>query len=176
MKLTHLNIPEVIVIEPDIYEDERGFFYEAFNQKEFNQLLGQEICFVQDNHSQSTKGVLRGLHYQEPPLSQAKLIRVLSGEIFDVAVDIRKNSENYGHWVSEILSDDNKKQIWIPEGFAHGFLVLSDKAEIIYKTTNYYSPVHERCIKYNDARINIMWPKMNEYILSRKDLNGQGLK
>lgn len=176
MKLTSLSIPELIIIEPEVFEDERGFFFEAFNQKKFNQLIGKEIHFVQDNHSKSKHGVLRGLHYQEAPFAQAKLVRVVSGEIFDVAIDIRPDSKNYCQWVSEILSKDNKKQLWIPEGFAHGFLVLSDEAEIIYKTTQFYSIDHERCIKYDDKKLNISWPTLeSKYILSPKDLKGSSL-
>ncbi|MEL0056138.1 MAG: dTDP-4-dehydrorhamnose 3,5-epimerase, partial [Methylophilaceae bacterium] len=155
------------------FEDERGFFFEAFNQKKFNNLLGQDITFVQDNHSKSKQGVLRGLHYQKAPFAQAKLVRVTSGEIFDVAVDIRIDSPTYGQWSGEILSAQNKKQLWIPEGFAHGFLVLSDEAEVIYKTTQFYSKDHENCIAYNDKKINITWPSLaGQYILSPKDLEG----
>ena len=176
MKVTSLKIPELIVIEPDIFNDDRGFFFEAFNQKKFNQALGKKVHFVQDNHSKSKHGVLRGLHYQESPFAQAKLVRVISGEIFDVAVDIRPNSKNYCQWVGEILSENNKKQLWIPEGFAHGFLVLSDEAEIIYKTTQFYSKDHENCIAYNDSKINITWPTLGiQYILSPNDLEGHNL-
>jgi dTDP-4-dehydrorhamnose 3,5-epimerase len=176
MKFTPLNIHEVIIIEPDIYEDERGFFFEAFNQKKFSQTLNRDITFVQDNHSKSQYGVLRGLHYQEAPFVQAKLVRCVSGEIFDVAVDIRPNSKTYGKWVSEIISKENKKQLWIPEGFAHGFLVLSDEAEVIYKTTQFHSKEHDHCIQYNDRKINITWPSLErEYILSTRDLNGHSL-
>jgi dTDP-4-dehydrorhamnose 3,5-epimerase len=176
MKLTSLSIPELIIIEPEVFEDERGFFFEAFNQKKFNQVIGKEIYFVQDNHSKSKHGVLRGLHYQEAPFAQAKLVRVVSGEIFDVAVDIRPDSKNYCQWVGEILSEENKKQLWIPEGFAHGFLVLSDEAEIIYKTTQFYSKDHEDCIVYNDSKINISWPSLvGEFILSPKDLEGHSI-
>lgn len=136
-------------------------------------MIGKNITFVQDNHSKSKKGVLRGLHYQESPFAQAKLIRVVRGEIFDVAVDIRTNSKTYGQWVSEILSEDNKKQLWIPEGFAHGFLVLSDMAEVIYKTSNYYYKEYENCILYNDEKINITWPSLSvQFTLSSKDLKG----
>ena len=176
MKVTALKIPDVKLIEPDVFEDERGFFYESFNQKKFNEAIGQEITFVQDNHSKSSKGVLRGLHYQEAPFEQGKLVRVFAGEVFDVAVDIREESPTYGQWVSEILSAQNKKQLWIPEGFAHGFLVLSDEADIIYKTTEFYSPEHEYCLKYNDKKINITWPSISsQYLLSPKDARGQSL-
>ena len=129
MKVTSLKIPDVKLIEPDVFEDERGFFYESFNQQKLNEAIGKNIAFVQDNHSKSSKGVLRGLHYQDEPFAQGKLVRVIAGEVFDVAVDIRKNSPTYGQWVSEVLSADNCKQLWIPEGFAHGFLTLSDKTE-----------------------------------------------
>ena len=176
MKVTPLKIPEVKLIEPDVFEDERGFFFESFNQQKFNEAIGQEITFVQDNHSKSSKGVLRGLHYQDPPYAQGKLIRIVAGEVFDVAVDIRKGSPTYGQWVGETLSAINKKQLWIPEGFAHGFLVLSDEAEIIYKTTEFYSPEHEHCLKYNDKKINITWPSISsQYLLSPKDAKGQSL-
>jgi dTDP-4-dehydrorhamnose 3,5-epimerase len=176
MKVTPLKIPEVKLIEPDVFEDERGFFYESFNQKKFNEAIGENITFVQDNHSKSSKGVLRGLHYQDPPYAQGKLIRIVAGEVFDVAVDIRKGSPTYGQWVGETLSAINKKQLWIPEDFAHGFLVLSDEAEIIYKTTDFYSPEHEHCLKYNDKKINITWPSISsQYLLSPKDAKGQSL-
>ena len=137
MKVTPLKIPEVKTIEPNVFEDKRGFFYESFNQKKFNDALGESILFVQDNHSMSAKGVLRGLHFQDAPFTQGKLVRVVAGKVFDVAVDIRKESPSYGQWVSAILSDRNKKQLWIPPGFAHGFLTLSNDTEIIYKVTNF---------------------------------------
>jgi len=176
MKVTTLKIADVKLIEPDIFEDERGFFFESFNQKKFNQAIGKEVNFVQDNHSKSKKGVLRGLHYQNPPFSQGKLIRVICGEIFDIALDIRKDSPSFGKWVSEILSAGNKKQLWIPEGFAHGFLALSDRVEIIYKTTNFYSKAHEVTIKYNDQQFEINWPKMPNYYLSNSDLNANNFE
>ena len=137
MKVTPLRIPDVKLIEPEVFEDERGFFYESFNQQKFNEAMGENISFVQDNHSKSSKGVLRGLHYQEAPFAQGKLVRVVTGVVFDVAVDIRKESPTYGQWVSEVLSAENKKQLWIPEGFAHGFLTLTDATEFLYKTTNF---------------------------------------
>ena len=172
MKFTLLKIPEVIEIEPEIFEDNRGFFFESFNQKKFNKLLNNEVNFVQDNHSKSSKGVLRGLHYQLPPFAQAKLIRVISGEIYDVAVDIRDYSETFGQWVSSILSSKNKKQLWIPEGFAHGFLVLSDSAEVLYKTTQYYSPKHEVSIHWKNNNYDINWPISNLSVqTSEKDSN-----
>jgi len=176
MKVTPLKISDVKLIEPDIFQDQRGFFFESFNQKKFNQAIGEEITFVQDNHSKSKKGVLRGLHYQKSPFSQGKLIRVICGEIFDIALDIRKDSPSFGKWVSQILSAENKKQLWIPEGFAHGFLALSDGVEIIYKTTNFYSKAHEATIKYNDQQFKINWPKNTQYFLSSSDLNADNFK
>ncbi|HGA6708249.1 TPA: dTDP-4-dehydrorhamnose 3,5-epimerase, partial [Salmonella enterica subsp. enterica serovar Aberdeen] len=140
------------------FSDERGFFMESFNQKVFEEAVGRKIEFVQDNHSKSTKGVLRGLHYQVEPYAQGKLVRCIAGEVFDVAVDIRKDSETFGKWVGVNISSENKRQLWIPEGFAHGFLVLSDSADFLYKTSNYYSPIHERGIVWNDPTININWP------------------
>ena len=170
MKVTSLIIPDVKLIEPDVFEDERGFFYESFNQQKFNKAIGENITFVQDNHSKSKKGVLRGLHYQEAPLAQGKLVRVISGEVFDVAVDIRKDSPTYGQWVSETLSAENKKQLWIPEGFAHGFLTLSDYAEVLYKATRHYSKRHEKVISYDCDDFNIIWPEIDIQItLSQKD-------
>ena len=161
MKVTSLKIPDVKLIEPDVFEDERGFFYESFNQKKFNEAIGQDVTFVQDNHSKSKKGVLRGLHYQEEPYSQGKLVRVISGEVFDVAVDIRKKSPHYGHWVSVNLSAENKKQLWIPPGFAHGFITMTDEAEFFYKMTEFYSKEHERCIHWKNNEFNITWPSLN---------------
>ncbi|MGV1017936.1 MAG: dTDP-4-dehydrorhamnose 3,5-epimerase [Fluviibacter phosphoraccumulans] len=158
MKAIPTKIPDVFVIEPRVFGDERGFFFESFNEKAFNAATGSTLPFVQDNHSKSVKGVLRGLHYQLPPKAQGKLVRVVQGEVFDVAVDIRKDSPTYGQWVAEILSADNKKQMWIPPGFAHGFLTLSDTAEFLYKTTDYWSPEHERAIIWNDTTLNIDWP------------------
>ena len=170
MKLTSLNIPEVIVIEPEIYEDERGFFFESFNQKKFNEALGRKVSFVQDNHSKSKYGVLRGLHYQDEPYSQAKLIRVISGEIFDVAVDIRIESPSYGQWIACELSAQNKKQLWVPEGFAHGFLVVSDVAEVIYKTNNFYNKNLEKNIHWKSNPFDINWPlKDSDILTSSKD-------
>jgi dTDP-4-dehydrorhamnose 3,5-epimerase len=168
MKITRLNIPEVIVIEPEVFEDERGFFFESFNQNKFNQALGRDVFFVQDNHSKSKYGVLRGLHYQEAPFEQAKLIRVISGEIFDVAVDIRVESQSYGQWVACELSAQNKKQLWIPEGFAHGFLVLSSEAQVVYKTNNFYNLDLEKTIPWNNNSFNIHWPLNKEFIITSK--------
>ena len=157
MKATQTKIPDVWVIEPRVFGDDRGFFFESFNEKAFNEATGNKLPFVQDNHSRSVKGVLRGLHYQLPPKAQGKLVRVVQGEVFDVAVDIRKDSPSFGQWVAEILSAENKKQLWIPPGFAHGFLTLSATAEFLYKTTDYWSPEHERAIIWNDATLNIEW-------------------
>jgi len=169
MKVTPLAIPDVLLIEPTIYEDERGYFFESYNQQQFEELTGLQPKFVQDNHSKSTKGILRGLHYQQPPKAQDKLIRVVQGEVFDVAVDIRKNSPTYQQWVAEILSEKNKKQLWIPKGFAHGFLTLTETAEFLYKTTDYYAPEAERLIKWNDPKIAVKWPTENQIQLSEKD-------
>jgi len=170
MKVTPLKISDVKLIEPQVFEDERGFFYESFNQQKFNEAIGENITFVQDNHSKSSKGVLRGLHYQEVPFAQGKLVRVVIGEVFDVAVDIRKDSPTYGKWVSEILSAKNKKQLWIPEGFAHGFLTLSDHAEFLYKTTCTYNKQHEKTIHWKRNDFDIKWPLIDEMILlSKKD-------
>jgi len=174
MKVTPLSIPDVLLIEPQVFGDDRGFFYESFNQNKFEEAMGKKINFVQDNHSKSVKGVLRGLHYQLPPKAQGKLVRAIQGEVFDVAVDLRKSSPTFGKWVGEMLSADNKKQLWIPEGFAHGFLTLSDSAEFLYKTTNYYSQEHERVIIWNDKKIKIKWPNSN-IIPSHKDSLGKNL-
>lgn len=170
MKVTPSRISEVLIIEPRVFGDDRGFFFESFKQNEFNAALGQEVVFVQDNHSKSAKNVLRGLHYQMPPKAQGKLVRVVQGEVFDVAVDLRKGSKTCGQWVGERLSAENKKQMWIPPGFAHGFLTLSDTAEFLYKTTDYYSPEDERCICWDDPQIAITWPSDGEFVLSGKDL------
>ena len=154
MKVIETKIPGLLVIEPRVFGDERGFFFESFNEKSFAEATGATPNFVQDNHSKSAKGVLRGLHYQLPPKAQGKLVRVVQGEVFDVAVDIRKDSPTYGQWVGEVLSADNKRQLWIPPGFAHGFLTLSDTAEFLYKTTDYWSPEHERAIVWNDETLD----------------------
>lgn len=169
MQATRLAIPDVILFAPKIFGDERGFFFESFNQKTFRELTGLDVSFVQDNHSKSQQGVLRGLHYQLPPKAQGKLVRVVQGEVFDVAVDIRKSSPTFGKWVGQMLSAENKQQMWIPEGFAHGFLTLSDTAEFLYKTTDYYAPEFERSIVWNDADIGVEWPFANMPILSGKD-------
>lgn len=172
MKVTPQTIPDVLLIEPKVFGDERGFFFESFNQQRFNAATGLDLQFVQDNHSKSAKGVLRGLHYQLPPKAQGKLVRVVAGEVFDVAVDIRKNSPTFGQWVGEILSGDNKRQLWIPPGLAHGFVVLSDSAEFLYKTTDYYAPEMERCIRWDDPDLAIDWPIGGEPVLSGKDALG----
>lgn len=169
MKYISLNIPDVYLIEPKIHYDERGFFYESFNQKDFDQGIGRKINFVQDNHSKSSKNVLRGLHYQiQKP--QAKLIRVIQGSALDVAVDIRKSSPTFGQYITEELSSENKKQLWIPEGFAHGYLGLSEKVELLYKTTEFWEPDFERIIRWDDPDIGINWPNHIEPVLSKKDL------
>jgi dTDP-4-dehydrorhamnose 3,5-epimerase len=157
MKVHGTALPGVFVVEPAVFGDARGFFYESFNQRELEAALGRELRFVQDNHSKSARGVLRGLHYQLPK-PQGKLVRVVRGEVFDVAVDLRRDSPTRGRWLGEVLSAENKRQLWIPEGFAHGFLVLSDEAEFLYKTTAYYAPEHERCIRWDDPTLAIAWP------------------
>lgn len=175
MQFTRLAIPEVILFEPKVFGDERGFFFESFNQKVFEEAVGLKVNFVQDNHSKSTKGVLRGLHYQiQQP--QGKLVRVVQGEVFDVAVDIRKSSKTFGQWVGAVLSAENKNQLWVPEGFAHGFVTLSESAEFLYKTTNYFAPEFERCICWDDPEIGINWPINEEPILSAKDQQAITLK
>ncbi len=175
MNAVTLDIPDVILFEPKVFSDTRGFFFESFHQDQFETIIGRKVLFVQDNHSCSVKNVLRGLHYQihQP---QGKLVRVIQGEIFDVAVDIRSSSKTYGQWVGERLSAENKRQIWIPEGFAHGFLVLTDTAEVLYKATDYYSLPGERCIAWNDPQINIQWPLTNDPVLSIKDQGNVFLK
>jgi len=174
MKATPLAIPDVILLEPKVFGDDRGFFFESFNQAKFEAAIGRHVTFVQDNHSRSVKNVLRGLHCQiQQP--QGKLVRVVQGEVFDVAVDIRKSSPTVGQWVGEILSAANKRQMWVPEGFAHGFVVLSDTADCLYKTTDYYAPEHECSIAWNDPTIGIQWPLDGEPILSVKDQQGKSL-
>ena len=168
MKATPLAIRDVILIEPKVFGDDRGFFFESFNQAKFEAAIGRQVSFVQDNHSRSVKNVLRGLHYQiQQP--QGKLVRVAQGEVFDVAVDLRKSSPSFGHWVGEILSAENKRQLWVPEGFAHGFVVISETAEFLYKTTDYWAPEFERSIAWNDPAIGIRWPLQGDAILSAKD-------
>jgi dTDP-4-dehydrorhamnose 3,5-epimerase len=172
MKVVPLTIPDVLLLEPRVFGDERGFFFESYNRKAFREATGVDPDFVQDNHSRSAKGVLRGLHYQLPPKAQGKLVRVTVGEVFDVAVDIRPGSATFGKWVGEVLSAENKRQMWIPPGFAHGFLTLTEVAEFLYKTTDYYSPEHERCIRWNDPILCIQWPLSGLPSLSSKDANG----
>ncbi|MFT6067387.1 MAG: dTDP-4-dehydrorhamnose 3,5-epimerase [Methylophilaceae bacterium] len=171
MQAIKTSIPEVIIFEPKVFGDERGFFYESFNKKVFKQATGLNIDFVQDNHSKSAKNVLRGLHYQTEH-TQGKLVRVTQGEVFDVAVDLRQSSSTFGQWVGEKLSAENKHMIWVPAGFAHGFVVLSETAEFLYKTTDFYSPEHEISIQWNDADIGIDWPLDGEPSLSVKDKDG----
>ena len=175
MKALPTAIPEVIVLEPRVFGDERGFFFESFNSRVFSEIIGREVSFVQDNHSRSARGVLRGLHYQirQP---QGKLVRVVAGEVLDVAVDIRRSSPTFGRWVSALLSGENKRQMWVPEGFAHGFLVLSQNAEFLYKTTDYWAVEHERCIAWNDPTLAINWPLDGmQPALSDKDRHGLAL-
>jgi dTDP-4-dehydrorhamnose 3,5-epimerase len=175
MKATPTTIPDVLVIEPKVFGDARGFFFESFNGKAFDEAVGRHVDFVQDNHSRSSKGVLRGLHYQvQQP--QGKLVRVARGAVFDVAVDIRRSSPTFGRWVGMELSEDNHKQLWVPAGLAHGFLVLSDSADFLYKTTDYYAPAHERCIAWNDTTLGIQWPDIGMApLLSAKDAAGATL-
>lgn len=172
MNFTRLEIPEVILLEPKIYLDDRGFFFESFNHKNFEEIIRQKVEFVQDNQSSSHKGVLRGLHYQLNPKAQGKLVRIISGSVFDVAVDIRKNSPTFGKWVGAILSAENKKQLWIPAGFAHGFLSLADSSEMLYKTTDYYAPEFERSILWSDNNIGIEWPVIENIKIVDKDASG----
>ncbi|MES2583192.1 MAG: dTDP-4-dehydrorhamnose 3,5-epimerase [Pseudomonadota bacterium] len=172
MKVTRTAIPDVCLIEPKVFGDARGFFYESFNQRAFAEATGVTTEFVQDNHSRSARGVLRGLHYQIQH-AQGKLVRVVAGEVYDVAVDIRRSSPTFGKWVGAHLSADNKAQFWVPAGFAHGFVVLSETAEFLYKTTDYYAPAHEQCIAWNDPFLNIQWPDLGEAPkLSAKDAAG----
>ena len=171
MKITQTDIPDVLVIQPQVFGDERGFFFESFNQEKWRQDTGLERTFVQDNHSRSARGVLRGIHYQiEQP--QGKLVRVVVGEVFDVAVDLRKKSPTFGSWVGEHLSAENFKQLWIPEGFGHAFVVLSENAEFLYRTTDFWAPEHERCIIWNDPELNVSWPIDFSPTLSDKDVEG----
>jgi len=175
MNVTATALPDVLIIEPVVHEDARGFFLESFNQKRFDAAIGRTVTFVQDNHSRSLKHVLRGLHYQiRRP--QGKLVRVVAGEVFDVAVDLRRGSPSFGKFAATVLSEANNKQLWIPEGFAHGFLVLSETADVLYKTTDYYAPDDERCMIWNDAEIGIDWPSRIAPILSAKDRAGVALR
>ncbi|NMG03038.1 dTDP-4-dehydrorhamnose 3,5-epimerase [Azoarcus taiwanensis] len=176
MQIRKLAIPNVILIEPRVFGDDRGFFFESYNARAFELATGLAVDFVQDNHSRSMRGVLRGLHYQLPPHAQGKLVRVVQGEVFDVAVDIRRGSPTFGKWVGATLSADNKCQMWIPPGFAHGFLTVSESAEFLYKTTDYYAPESERCIAWNDPEIGIQWPIATAPLLSAKDAEGVVLR
>lgn len=172
IQVIETSLPEVKIIEPKVFGDERGFFFESFNARDFETAIGAEIAFVQDNHSRSVRNVLRGLHYQiEHP--QGKLVRVTSGEVFDVAVDLRAHSANFGKWTGTNLSADNKKQMWIPAGFAHGFVVISDAAEFLYKTTDYWFPQHERCLAWDDPAVGIVWPIEGQPTLAAKDAAGK---
>lgn len=174
MKITPTAIPDVLLIEPKVFGDARGFFFESFNRQAFRDATGLDLDFVQDNHSRSAQGVLRGLHYQiEQP--QGKLVRVVRGAVFDVAVDIRKGSATFGHWVGMTLSEENQQQMWVPPGLAHGFLVLSESADVLYKTTDYYAPVHERCIRWDDEALAIEWPLAGRTpLVSDKDAKAPG--
>jgi len=171
MQVITTSLAGVLIVEPKVFGDARGFFFESFNMRRFAELTGINAAFVQDNHSRSAKGVLRGLHYQiEQP--QGKLVRVIAGEVFDVAVDLRRSSPTFGKWCGNNLSAENKREVWIPPGFAHGFLVLSDSAEVLYKTTDYWAPEHERCIRWDDPQLNIRWPLDGKPLLSEKDAQG----
>ena len=175
MKVIATEIPDVLIIEPKVFGDDRGFFMESFNQVEWEKATGLNTAFVQDNHSRSSRGVLRGLHYQiKQP--QGKLVRVVQGEVFDIAVDLRRSSATFGKWTGAVLSADNKRQFWVPEGFAHGFLVLSESAEFLYKAADYYAPEHERCIRWDDSQLKIDWPLQVPPVLSTKDANAPMLK
>ena len=175
MRAIQTAIADVLLLEPKVFGDDRGFFYESFNAKTLREATGVDVQFVQDNHSKSARNVLRGLHYQvEQP--QGKLVRVVQGEVFDVAVDIRKGSPTFGQWVGEILSAENKRQLWIPPGLAHGFVVLSETAEFLYKTTDYYAPAHERCIAWNDPELAITWPIDGAPSFSAKDAAGMSFR
>jgi dTDP-4-dehydrorhamnose 3,5-epimerase len=170
MKVTTTAIEGLLILEPRVFGDERGFFLESFNQKAFDDALGREVRFVQDNHSRSTKGVLRGLHYQLPPDAQGKLVRVTQGAVFDVAVDLRRSSPSFGRWVGVELTGQNHRQLWLPPGMAHGFLVTSDSADFLYKTTEYYAPLAERCVRWDDPALGIDWPALDRPpVLSAKD-------
>jgi dTDP-4-dehydrorhamnose 3,5-epimerase len=170
MKVTGTDIEGLLILEPKVFGDERGFFLESYNQKTFDAVLGLEVRFLQDNHSRSARGVLRGLHYQLPPHAQGKLVRVTQGSVFDVAVDMRRSSPSFGRWVGVELSGQNHRQLWLPPGLAHGFLVTSDSADFLYKTTEYYAPQAERCVRWNDPAIAISWPTLGlSPLLSAKD-------
>ncbi len=176
MNIIKTAIPEVLIIEPKVFGDHRGFFFESFNKERWENQTGLPGDFVQDNHSSSQKGVLRGLHYQLSPWAQGKLVRCTYGEVWDVAVDLRRSSETFGQWVGVTLSAENKRQLWIPEGFAHGFITLSEKAEFLYKTTNYYAPDAERTIRWDDPELNVSWPDNVTPIVSGKDARGSSFE
>jgi dTDP-4-dehydrorhamnose 3,5-epimerase len=177
MDVEQTKLGGVLLIRPQVFHDDRGFFLESWNRDRFNEVVGRSVDFVQDNHSRSVKGVLRGLHYQVDPMAQAKLITVMRGRIYDVAVDIRRGSSTCGQWIGAVLTDQAREILWIPEGFAHGFLVLSDHADVHYKTTNFYSPHHEKCIAWNDSTLGIEWPLQGEVpIVSAKDQEGIGVE
>lgn len=172
MKVTQTALPEVLILEPKVFGDARGFFMESFNADTFREATGLDVAFVQDNHSRSSRGVLRGLHYQLQQ-AQGKLVRVVRGAVFDVAVDMRKSSPDFGKWVGVELSEANNRQLWVPAGFAHGFVVLSESADFLYKTTDYYAPAHERCLKWDDPTVGVIWPLQGlEPSLSAKDQKG----
>jgi dTDP-4-dehydrorhamnose 3,5-epimerase len=175
MQFIPLAIPEVLLVEPKVFGDDRGFFFESFNARAFDQAVGREVRFVQDNHSRSSRNVLRGLHYQIEQ-AQGKLVRVVHGEVFDVAVDIRRGSPTFGQWVGEVLSAENKRQLWIPEGFAHGFVTLSESAEFLYKTTDFWAPAFERCIRWDDSGLAIDWRLSGQPLVSAKDAVGLALR
>jgi dTDP-4-dehydrorhamnose 3,5-epimerase len=171
VNVIHTDIPDVLILEPKVFGDERGFFFESYNERDFAKATGISVHFVQDNHSRSAKNVLRGLHYQitQP---QGKLVRVIAGEVFDVVVDLRRSSPTFGRWTTNVLSDKNKHILWVPPGFAHGFLVTSENTEFLYKTTNYWAPAFERCVAWNDRQLDIPWPLQGEPVLSAKDRKG----
>ena len=174
MNIIKTDLPDVLIIEPKVFGDARGFFYESFNARTFAEATGLRVTFMQDNHSRSAKNVLRGLHYQiKQP--QGKLVRVVAGEVFDVAVDLRKSSPTFGQWTGALLSAENKRMLWVPEGFAHGFLVISESSDFLYKTTDYYAPAHERCIAWNDEQIGVQWPLTGPPTLAAKDAAGKRL-
>jgi dTDP-4-dehydrorhamnose 3,5-epimerase len=173
MNVIQTKLPGVLLLKPRLFRDDRGFFLESWNKKTFDAAVGRDVQFVQDNHSRSTRGVLRGLHYQVAPMAQAKLITVMRGSIFDVAVDLREDSPTRGRWVGEVLTDEDRSMLWIPEGFAHGFYVMSDYADVLYKTTAFYSQEHERCLLWSDATLSVAWPvDRADPVVSEKDQHG----
>jgi len=176
MRVTPTALSEVLLVEPTVHGDARGVFLESYNERRFNEAIGREVRFVQDNHSRSSKDVLRGLHYQSPPHAQAKLVRVVSGAIFDVAVDIRRSSPTFGQWVGAFLSAEDQRQLWIPEGFAHGFLTVSESADVLYKASAYYSPADEGSVAWNDPDLGINWSLNGEPLLSKKDASAPLLR